>query len=344
MRIALGLPGDATDEHLRYARQLGCERVVLPTPRRLERAGATTWAYEDLAEIKAWVERHDLRLEALQRTPNAWIDPIRLSLPDADRALEELKTTVRNVGRAGIPALAYNWRPNQLYRTGTVPGRGGAEVTHFDPAHEKAQELPLSHGRVYTVDDMWASYERFARAIVPVAEEAGVRLALHPDDPPGPAVGGVARIFSSFEGFERASRIVDSPAWGLLFCTGCWAEMGHAEPRQWRSGLPGEPLRGRQPGGTDYVLQGIRHFGARGQIVYVHFRDVVAEGGCFQECFIGEGPMDVVAVMKALKDVGFDGAIIDDHAPKMVGDDQGWHPRARAYQTGYLAGMLRALA
>jgi mannonate dehydratase len=322
MRIALGLPGDATDDHLRYARQLGCEGVVLPTPRRLDRPGATTWAHEDLAEIKAWVEGHGLRLEALQRTPNAWIDPIRLNLPDAERALEDLATTVRNVGRAGIPALAYNWRPNQLYRTGTKPGRGGAEVTHFDPAHPKAAELPLSHGRAYTADDLWASYERFARAIVPVAEEAGVRLALHPDDPPGPSVGGVARIFSSFEGFERASRIVDSPAWGLLFCTGCWAEMG----------------------GTEYVLRGIRHFGARGQIVYVHFRDVIAEGGCFEECFIGEGPMDVVEVMRALKEVGFDGAIIDDHAPKMVGDEEGWHPRARAYQTGYLAGLLRALA
>ena len=322
MRIAIGLPGDATDDHLRYARQLGCEGVVLPTPRRLDRPGATTWAEEDLTGIKAWVESHGLRLEALQRTPNAWIDPIRLNLHDADRALADFKTTVRNVGRAGIPALAYNWRPNQLYRTGTKPGRGGAEVTHFDPTHPKAAETPLSHGRVYTAEDMWASYERFVREVIPVAEKAGVRLALHPDDPPGPSVGGVARIFSSFEGFERASRIVDSPAWGLLFCTGCWAEIG----------------------GTENVLRGIRHFGPRGQIVYVHFRDVIAEDGCFEECFVGEGPMDVVAVMRALKEVGFDGAIIDDHAPKMVGDDEGWHPRARAYQTGYLAGMLRALA
>ena len=99
-----------------------------------------------------------------------------------------------------------------------------------------------------------------------MAEEAGVRLALHPDDPNDGPIGGVARIFSSFEGFERASQAIDSPAWGLLLCIGCWTEMG----------------------GTANVLRGIRHFGPKGRIVYVHFRDIEGTASNFSECFVGQ--------------------------------------------------------
>jgi mannonate dehydratase len=315
MRVAIGLPSKATDEHYLFAKQLGCDGVVLATP---DLPGDRRWEHDDLARLRERVESFGLRVEAIQNTPPSFVDPIRLGLPEGDRAIEDYQQTVRNLGRAGIPVLAHNWRPNQLYRTGTRPGRGGAEVTVFDL--DQARDLPLSHGRVYSAEELWESYERFARAVLPVAEEAGVRLALHPDDPPGPAIGGVARIFSSFEAFERASRIVDSPAWGLLFCTGCWSEIG----------------------GTEYVLRGIRHFGPRNQIVYVHFRGVEGMGDRFSECFIGEGDLDLTAVLRALREVGFDGPVIDDHKPKMVGD-AGWSPRGRAYQTGYIQGMLRVL-
>ena len=156
-----------------------------------------------------------------------------------------------------------------------------------------------------------------------MAGEAGVTQVLHPDDPPGVAIGGVARIMSSFEAFEHAAAAAEAQGragWGLLFCVGCWAEMG----------------------GTAYVLRGIRHFGAAGLIGYVHFRDVQGTARRFQECFPDEGIVDVTAVMRALRDVDFTGLIIDDHVPLMVGDG-GWSPRSRAYQTGYPQGLLRAV-
>jgi mannonate dehydratase len=153
-----------------------------------------------------------------------------------------------------------------------------------------------------------------------VAEEAGVRLALHPDDPNDGPIGGVARIFSSFEGFERASQAIKSPAWGLLLCIGCWTEMG----------------------GTANVLRGIKHFGPQNRIVYVHFRDIAGTASDFSECFVGSGDLDVTSAMLTLKESGFTGAIIDDHAPAMV-NDEGWHFRARGYQTGYIQGLLRAI-
>ena len=316
MRVAIGLPSDATDEHLTFARQLSCEGVVLATPARLP--GERRWEYEDLARLRAWVEGFGLRLEAIQNVPHAFWMQVRLGLPGRDEELEHYQATVRNLGRAGIPVLGYNFRPDPLYRTGTTPGRGGAQVTTFD--RSLVADRPLTYGRAYTAEEMWANHEYFIRAVLPAAEEAGVRLALHPDDPPGPAIGGVARIFSSFEGFERAARQIDSPAWGLLFCVGCWAEMG----------------------GTEAVLRGIRHFGPRGRIVYVHCRDVQGVGDRFVECFLGEGTVDVTAVLRTLKEVGFAGCLIDDHVPQMVGDS-GWSPRSRAYSTGYLMGLLRAV-
>ncbi|MBI2939604.1 MAG: mannonate dehydratase [Chloroflexi bacterium] len=316
MRVAIGIPSNPTDEHFRFVRQLGCEGVVFPTPARLP--GEHRWEYEDLVRLREWVESFGLRIEAFQNTPHSFWHKVRLGLPGRDAELENYLTTIRNIGRAGIPVLGYNFRAESLYRTGTKPSRGGAVVTTFDRALVK--DRPLTFGRVFTENEMWEAYEYFIKAAIPVAEEAGVRLALHPDDPPGPAIGGVARIFSSFEGFERGSRIVDSPNWGLDLCIGCWSEMG----------------------GTENVLRGIRHFGPRGQICYVHFREVQGVGDQFAECFIGDGDLDVTGVMRALKEVGFTGCMIDDHAPQMVWDT-GWAPHSRAYQTGYLMGLLRAV-
>jgi mannonate dehydratase len=318
MRIAIGLPSKTEDWHFILARQMGCDEVVLATPADLP--GEVRWEYEDLIRLRERVESFGLKIGAIQNTPAGFINEARLGLPGRDRQIENYQATIRAVGQAGIPILAHNFRPHPLYRTGTKVGRGGAVVSTFD--RDLARNLPPAFGREFTAEDMWANYEYFAKAVLPVAEESGVRTALHPDDPPGEAIGGVARIFSSFEGFERAQQLVgDSPAWGLLFCVGCWTEMG----------------------GTDNVLRGIRHFGPRNQIVYVHLRSVEGEGDRFNECFIGEGPLDVTGVMRALMEVGYRSFVIDDHAPTMVGDED-WHPRARCYQTGYVMGLLRAVS
>jgi mannonate dehydratase len=316
IRVGIGVPSDATDEHLMYASQMGCSGVVIQRPTHLP--GEHRWEASDLRDLREWVESFGLRLEALHPPHTFWMN-VRLGQPGRDEELENLQATIRHMGEAGIPVFGYNFRPDPLYRTGVKPGRGGAQVTAFDRSLVDPAEL--TYEREITTDEMWANYEYFLNAVLPAAEEAGVRLALHPDDPPGDAIGGVARIFSSFEGFERAAQLAgESSAWGLLFCTGCWSEIG----------------------GTEYVLRGIRHFGARGQIVHVHFRDVQGMGNEFAECFIGEGNLDITTVMRELKQVGFTGCMIDDHVPHMVGDE-GWAPRGRAYSTGYLMGLLRAV-
>ena len=131
-------------------------------------------------------------------------------------------------------------------------------------------------------------------------------------------MSGIARLFGSLEGFKRAIETFNSPQHGLDFCLGCWSEMG-LDP-----------------------LVAIRFFGERGKIVYVHFRDVQGVVPTFQECFLGEGNVDVVVAMRTLKEIGFTGFIIDDHVPGLV-DDTSWGHRGRAHATGYIQALVAAV-
>jgi mannonate dehydratase len=230
------------------------------------------------------------------------------------------------MGKAGVPLLGYHWMPNGVWRTPDAAGRGGVRVTAFDMA--LVDTAPLVAG-VKTVEDfdaqtvdqeqMWANYAYFMKAVLPVAEEAGVKLALHPDDPPVPVLGGIARLFYSAEGFKKAMEdIAPSPNHGIDFCMGCFSEMGPD------------------------VLEAIRYFGQRGKIFYVHLRDVQGCVPAFQECFLGEGNFDVVDVVRTLKEVGFTGFIIDDHVPHMI-DDSDWNHRGHAHATGYILGLVEAV-
>jgi mannonate dehydratase len=190
-------------------------------------------------------------------------------------------------------------------------------VTAFDL--EQVKDAPLTHGRVFTEEEMWDNYAYYIKAILPVAEEEGVRLALHPDDPPVPSLGGVARIMRSFDAFKRAMEIGNSPNHGLNFCVGTWSEMG-----------------------PEIVPEAIRYFAAHGKIFYVHFRDVLGTVPKFREAFVDEGNLNMFEIMKLLRAVGFKGFMLDDHVPHMAGDS-GWNSRSRAYAIGQMKAMLNVL-
>jgi mannonate dehydratase len=315
MRVALGQFDQATDSMLRFAKQLGVSGVLLNTP---VLPGEKRWEYMDLVQLRATVEDYGLRLEALENVPLKFYDKAMLGQPERDEQIANYQETIRNVGRAGIPILGYHWMPNSVWRTSTTTlGRGGAHVTSFDLS--LVQNAPFSHGRVFDEDEMWENYAYFMKAVLPVAEEYNVKLALHPDDPPVESLGGVARLFRNFEGFKRG--VVDvapSPNHGLDFCMGCWSEMGKG------------------------VIEPIKYFGSLGKIIYVHFRDVQGVVPKFQECFIGEGNVNTVEAMRTLKSVGFSGFFIDDHVPHMV-DDSDFGHRGRAHATGYILGLVAAV-
>ena len=329
MRIGLGQFREMSDEMLSFIKQLGVDDFLMNTPIL---PGDHQWETEDLASLKERADQAELRLMSLENVPTSFYDKVMLGLPGRDEQIEHMQATIRNIGRAGIPILGYHWMPSSVWRTGEPATlRGGARGTRFDlAAHADA---PLSHDREYSAEEMWENYEYYLSRILPVAEEAGVTLALHPDDPPVKSLAGVARIFSSFSGFARAMERFDSRHHGLDFCMGCWSEMGDAAraPRG-----EGESDADTASSG---VIEAIRYFGKRKKIVYVHFRDVE---GCvpeFNECFVDQGNQNKLEVMRAFKEVGFSGFFITDHVPRMAGDTQ-WGHRGRAYAVGYIRALI----
>jgi mannonate dehydratase len=286
----------------------------------------------ELQRLKARVNSHGLELEAIENVPRHFYLKAMLNLPGRDEQLENYLKIVRNMGAAGIPILGLNWMPNQVWRTPMADGRGGVKVTAFDMAEvEKGNVIngvvvvPEAGGKRYSAEEMFDNYVYFMKAVLPVAEEAGVKIALHPDDPPVDELGGFARIFNRPEGFRRALEAVPSPNHGLDFCMGCFSEMYY----------------GDQPSGEGAV-DAIRYFGERGKIFYVHFRDVQGCVPKFQECFPGEGNVNVVKAIQTLHEVGFTGFIIDDHVPMML-DDSAWRHRGHAFATGYIMALVDAV-
>jgi mannonate dehydratase len=342
VRVAVGQFAEMTDEILRFAAQLGVSGVQMNTPRI---SGETHWVADDLKALVARAAAFGLTLEAIENVPVRFYDRAMLGLDGRDEQIARYGETIRAVGEAGIPVLGYHFMPNGVWRTSrTAPGRGGAEVTAFNMdlvrvaeaegrRNEAAIEGNWINGRrhewedegPFDVERMWGNYRIFMEAVLPVAREAGVRLALHPDDPPVPELGGVARLFGNVAGFQRAEAIAESTgageAWGLDLCLGCCSEM---------------------PGGAANVTAMIEHFGPRGRILYVHFRDVQGTVPAFQECFLGEGNWNPAAMMRLLARNGFDGFLLDDHVPHMDGDTE-WNHRARAHAIGYMQGLINAL-
>ncbi|MBX3069688.1 MAG: mannonate dehydratase [Thermomicrobiales bacterium] len=339
MRVAVGQFNEPADEKLRFAQQLGVSSIQMNTPKL---PGDRQWESADIKAIVDRVNSFGLTLDAIENVPIHFYDKAMLGLPGRDEQIEHYQNTIRHIGEAGVPVLGYHWMPNSVWRTSrTTPGRGGAKVTSFDLTVTEDADVSLSrtfvakpgervdHLTVLGKDEeqvseatMWDNFTYFMKAVLPVAEEAGVTLALHPDDPPVPVLGGVARLFRDVDGFRRAESIVgDSPAWGLDLCLGCCSEM---------------------PGGAATVLEMIDHFGPQGKIIYVHFRDVQGTVPAFQECFLGEGNFDPAQVILALHRAGFDGFLLDDHVPHMD-DDTPWNHRGRAHAIGYMQGLINAV-
>jgi len=342
IRVALGQFNELTDEKLRYAAQLGLGSVQLNNPLL---PGQSRWDVADIRALVEKVESYGLKLEAIENVPMRFYHLAMVGLEGADEQIENYCATIRAVGEAGVPVLGYHFMPNSVWRTSrTTLGRGGAHVTSFDMAEVDASSdggkdfMPTGPGwvdglwsttdpaKVIDTDQMWENYRRFMHAVLPVAKEAGIKLALHPDDPPIPKLGGVARLFISPEAFENAEKIADESgaggAWGLDLCLGSTSEM---------------------PGGAAAVEQMITTFGPRGRIIYVHFRDVQGTVPVFQECFLGEGNYDPAAMMELLARNGFEGFLLDDHVPHMD-DDTTWNHRGRAHAVGYMQGLLAMMA
>jgi len=220
MRPGFGHFNLATDEYLQFAAQYGATDVLLNTP---VLPGAQRWELVDLVKLRSRIEQYGLKLTALENVPPYFYDQIMLNGPRRDEQIQTMISTVRNIARAGIPIFGYNWMPSHVWRTRPERIRGGALATAFDDA--KAQELPLTHGRVYTEEEIWSNLEYWIKIITPIAEEEGIRLGIHPCDPPVPILGGVPQILRDFASYKRLVEIYPSDCNAIEFCQGTMAEM-----------------------------------------------------------------------------------------------------------------------
>ena len=278
------------------------------------------WSYMSLMRVKTMYEDYGFSLDVLESRPP--MNKIKLNLPGQEQELEYVIDLIQNMGRLGIPCWCYEWMPimNWMRTSTTTPARGGALATSFD--FELIKNAPLTEYGEVEPDVLWESLERFLKVVVPVAEEAGVQLAMHPDDPPLSPIRGLPRIMSSIENYQRLLDLVPSPVNGIALCQGNFTLM------------------------TDDLPAAIRHFGEQKKIFFVHFRDVRGDKYKFVETFHDEGKTDMLACMRAYRDVGYEGVCRPDHVPTMEGDDNtrpGYSNIGRLFAIGYLRGLQEAV-
>ena len=327
MRLAYGQIKTVDCETLTNARQLGVDNVQFNLPYDLP--AEKLWKYDDLARFKERCDAYGVNVEAMENLPIPFYDKAMLGLAGRDEQIENVCESIKNLGKACIPVIGYHFSPSFVWRTQNLApeGRYGAKVQAFDLAQQmqgvddmadfgQRRDIPVPD-----VELLWENFTYFMKRVLPVAEEYGVTMALHPDDPPVPSLSGIARMFTSVESYKRAERLLDSPNWGLLFCIGTFSQM---------------------PGGAKNIFEAIDWFGPRKKLIYAHMRDVQGTVPKFKECFLVEGNFDPFEVVLALKKSGFDGFIVSDHVPAIEGDTT-WGHRVRYADTGYLRGLMEAI-
>jgi len=319
MRAGFGNGIVPNAESLRYAQQFGATDIV-PGWQHLPSINGT-WALQDLIKLRLSVEEFGMKCSAIENVPIEFYDHIMLNGPRRDEQVDNMITTVRNMARAGIPIFGYHWMPSMVWRSPQTLIRGGAVATAFN--YEDAKKMPLTHEREYTEDEIWESLEYWIKIITPIAEEEGIRLGIHPCDPPVAKLGGIPQLFNSYANYRRYLDIYPSDSCAIEFCQGTISEMFDSK--------------------GDALYNFIAEMVEKKKILYVHFRNVSAPNPeDFHEEFINTGHVDMYRAMKTYHDNGYDGFFIDDHVPHTHLDTT-WGHRGRAFANGYIQAMIEAV-
>ena len=274
---------------------------------------------QTLAAHKAAYEKSGYQLSVIEGRPP--MEKIKLAQSGRDEEIEVVCEFLRNMGAVGIPVWCSMWMPvHGVIRTSfDIPTRGGAKVSSFDIEEFDRKAQPHDYGEISEADQ-WDNLKYFLERVVPVAEEAGVVMGMHPDDPPLSPIQGVARIISSVDNYQKMVDLVPSPANGIGLCQGNFGLM------------------------TDDLPGVIRHFGEQKKIHFIHFRDIRGTPQKFDEAFHDDGKSNMAECIRAYRDVGYEGVGRPDHFPRMTYQDfEDEHYIERLFAIGYMKGLIEAV-
>lgn len=307
------LVNPVTDTNLQLAAQVGVTDIVSVFP---------GFELQPLLDLKRRVETYGMRLTHMERK----IPHLKFvhNLPGRDEQIQAFKTLIRNMAEAEMEVLCYNWMPDEDWQRTSceVLERGGARVTEFNIADIASNVTDATRGDhdPTSANQLWSNLAYFLERVVPVAEDAGIKLAIHPDDPPLPILRGQPRIIINHKALLRVVNLVPSPVNGICYCQGSMAPAG------------------------ENPVEGIHQLAE--YIHFAHFRNVVGRSEHFRESFHDNGEIDMVGVMRAYADIGYQGAIRPDHAPSMAGETNaapGYEILGRLYVAGYMKGLIQAV-
>lgn len=353
MKIGLGLYRHQLNrEHYDFARQCGATHLIVHlvdyfrqgdhNPSGNQPTGSVRgwglagdpdrlWTVEELRSLKNDINTAGLELEAIENfDPAHWYD-ILLDGPKKGQQLDNLKTIIRRMGEVGIPVMGYNFSIAGVAGRITGPfARGNALSVGMDGT----DDTPVPLGMVWNMvidpsaepdvlpeishDELWRRLEDFLQALLPIAEEAGVTLAAHPDDPPVPRLRRQPRLVYQPDLYRRLIDINPSGANQLEFCVGTLAEMTEGD-----------------------VYDAVDKYSREKRIAYVHLRNIIGKAPHYRETFIDDGDVDIARVLKILHRNGFDGVVIPDHTPQMTCKAP-WQA-GMAHAIGFIQGVLKGL-
>lgn len=287
------------------------------------------WTLEELITLRREVESAGLKLEAIENLDPAHWHDVLLDGPKRAVQIENVRTIIRRMGEAGVPILGYNFSiAGVAGRTTGRYARGGAPSVGMEGPYDPPMFNGMVWNMVYdpdapdgtipsaTPDQLWSRLERFLNDVLPVAEQAGVTLAAHPDDPPTPTIRAQPRLVYQPRLYQRLIELNPSPANRLEFCVGSLAEMTEGD-----------------------IYDVVDQYSRQHRLGYVHLRNVAGKVPTYKETFIDDGDVDVLRVLRILHRNGFDGVVIPDHAPQMSCGAP-WHA-GMAYAMGFLKAGIK---
>jgi mannonate dehydratase len=301
----------------KLAQQAGVNLAVGGLPFDTIKPGESVGDLAPLQRMKQVYDEAGFKLVVIEARPP--LNKAKRGLPGRDEEIAVVCNLLESMGRLGIPVWCYEWMTdfNWVRTNMATPSRGGSVVTSFD-----LNDVPDDLTTQPPIDEeaLWANLEYFLKKVLPVAERAGVKLSMHPDDPPLSPIRGVGRIMRSIENYQRLIELVPSPMNTITMCQGNFTLM------------------------TDDLPREIRKFGS--SISFIHFRDVRGVPAKFEETWHDAGKTDMLACMKAYRDIAFDGVLRPDHVPTVEGDSNanaGYSAFGRLYAIGYIRGLQQAV-